>query len=386
MRNMLSSGSTARRAIGRFATVSLVGMSAMVGGVLTSVAVAHADSAGPDYAEASYVVNEDDTVTVTVEGTWRWERSKDCNIDRWGVGWAVDWNDETQAGNPVALLDSEMIDVGALEANDLNDADNAVHTDAERGCGEWIAEEMANVGTFGPISHTYAAGTESIDLCVVTYDLHLYHGGLKAADTVAGGSGRNKDNSVEYNYNDVPTCIPVHIDVEREVIETDVSIEKTTSDNSVVAGDSFTYTLTVTNNGDYAAADVEILDSVPSAFTVTGVTEGDFDCSVTGQDIDCDLASLDSADTASVTVSVTTAADAVVGVHTNTATVSTTTDGDNPDNNSDSVDVTVNSSAVNPPLPETGSSSPSVLFGAILASAAGAVALYVGRRRRGAQA
>ena len=76
MRNMLSSGSTARRAIGRFATVSLVGMSAMVGGVLTSVAVAHADSAGPDYAEASYVVNEDDTVTVTNNSdTYAWTGS-----------------------------------------------------------------------------------------------------------------------------------------------------------------------------------------------------------------------------------------------------------------------------------------------------------------------
>jgi len=390
MKNMRNSGLSARRAIGRVAAMSLVTMSAMVGGVLGTTAIANADSAGPDSAEAEYVVNEDDTVTVTVDGTWRWERSKDCNIDRYGTGWAVDWNDETQPGNPVARLDTadpdSMVDVGALEANDLNDADNAVHNDGVQGCGEWIADEMANVGTFGPISHTYPAGTESIDLCVVTYDLHLYRGDVKAADLIAGGSSRNKDNSLEDNYDDTRTCIPVHIDVEREAIETDVSIEKTTSDSSVVAGDSFEYTLTVTNNGEYAAETVEILDSVPVAFTIDGVTEGDFDCAVTDQDIDCDLAELAAGESASVTVSVTTADGATLGVHTNTATVSTTTAGDDPDNNSDSVDVTVNSSESNPPpLPETGSSSDGMLLAALLASVAGVTALVASRRRRDAK-
>jgi hypothetical protein len=81
------------------------------------------------------------TTTVTVTGEWLWStHHSDCNFNRAGVGFAVDWNDPTQPGNHVTFLDlngdgvitktlngPDDISVGAAAANERNPADNVVH-------------------------------------------------------------------------------------------------------------------------------------------------------------------------------------------------------------------------------------------------------------------
>jgi len=200
--------------------------SVLVGVVGISVAfaaVAWADAPGPVTIGGSAVRNADNTITVTLQGTWAWVRNNDCNEDRFAAGWAVDWNDANQPGNEVGELNGTTYDVGALAANSLNPQDNAVHyyADPPR-CGERNQADTQNEGNWGPLSHTYAANTESINVCVVTYDVHnekVEEGAdpaPKAEDLVAGGGTHNKDNSVESKQEDQPngqvcfaTTIPV---------------------------------------------------------------------------------------------------------------------------------------------------------------------------------
>lgn len=233
---------------------SLILTFAMVGVVL-------ADAGNPATVNAP-VLSGPNNLTVTLSGTWSWNRD---NCDRF-VGWAIDWDDPAAAGNRIATSDFY---VGTP-------TDNTVHT--AMNCGNPPGQS----GTWGPISHTYAqAGT--YQACAVIYDLHLetkktdkLNGAINASvttitldstsgiavgdilkiddeyltvvtvasatsltvqrgtngstaashsdnkdvstvtikdgDLVAGGSGRNDDNSVEKNYlKDQSGCAPVTI-------------------------------------------------------------------------------------------------------------------------------------------------------------------------------
>jgi hypothetical protein len=194
-------------------------MVGIVGISLAFAAVAWADAPGPVTIGGNAVRNADNTITVTLQGTWAWVRNNDCNDDRYAAGWAVDWNDQTQPGNEVGVLDSVTYDVGALQANSLNPADNAVHyyADPPR-CGVRNQADTENDGNWGPLSHTYPANTEAIHVCVVTYDIHEEgdSGQPKAEDLVAGGGTHNKDNSVESKQENQPngqTCFATDIPV-----------------------------------------------------------------------------------------------------------------------------------------------------------------------------
>lgn len=181
---------------------------------------------------ASVTVNPDGSQTVSVEGGWRWTTHEtDCNTDRFAVGWAVDWNDPDQPGNVVGTVDGVTVDVGAAAANGYNAADKAVHHylgPLPPRCGTFGPHGATsyNTGTWGPVVHTYGPGATDIRVCVVMYDIHNaggakggpkhgHHGpgpkhgpkgggaaptaGPKLGDLVAGGSGHNRDNSVQDN-------------------------------------------------------------------------------------------------------------------------------------------------------------------------------------------
>ena len=83
-------------------------------------------------------------VTLTVKGGWLWStHRKDCNADRAGVGFAVDWNDPKQPGNPIKVITFtenaqtvvEDVRVGTETKNDLNPQDNVVHPTPSSGTG-----------------------------------------------------------------------------------------------------------------------------------------------------------------------------------------------------------------------------------------------------------
>jgi hypothetical protein len=171
--------------------------------------MAKADSPDPVLPlSGSAVINTDGTKTLTVEGDWVWTtHHSNCNLNRFAVGWAMDWNDTTQPGNVVGTANSVSVDVGAAADNGRNPADNTVHhydgPNPPR-CGTYVNGRPE--GNWGPLSHTYPEGTQQFSVCVVTYDVHSGNKkgeapAPKDGDLVAGGSNHNGDNSVQSNKN-----------------------------------------------------------------------------------------------------------------------------------------------------------------------------------------
>ena len=169
--------------------------SVVVAGALAIPALALADSPNPTTLSASIATNANGTKTVTVSGTWDWT-AVTCNAtnDRKTVGFAIDWNDPDQPGNPVA----DGFDVGTLAANANNPADNLVHP--ANGSSFTVCNTLT--GAWGSLSHTYAANVSEFTMCVVMYDVHIKDGIATTGShsTQAGGLNHNIDNSIEENH------------------------------------------------------------------------------------------------------------------------------------------------------------------------------------------
>jgi hypothetical protein len=154
-----------------FAAISLL---------LVAAGVVSAGAGGPDPIQ----VHQTAPLTVSASGTWSWPELASASKLSY-AGFAIDWGDVT-SGNQV----------GPYHIGDGTPATNIVMqptTPAQGASGSW-----------GPVSHTYAkAGTYTV--CVIIYDL----GQVKPFKTTgyhslqAGGTGRNKDNSVDEKL-DVP--------------------------------------------------------------------------------------------------------------------------------------------------------------------------------------
>ncbi|MGH2635138.1 MAG: COG1361 S-layer family protein [Actinomycetota bacterium] len=99
----------------------------------------------------------------------------------------------------------------------------------------------------------------------------------------------------------------------------DVSITKSASAITVAPGGSFTYSVTVTNNGAAPAQSVVVTDTVPAGLTIGNVTGPN--CSVNGQTVTCNVGTLAAGASATITISVTATAQACPSVS-NTAHVS----------------------------------------------------------------
>ncbi|MDO5728377.1 MAG: DUF11 domain-containing protein [Actinomycetaceae bacterium] len=126
--------------------------------------------------------------------------------------------------------------------------------------------------------------------------------------------------------------------------EADVSVVKSASADSVVAGDQVTWTLDVTNAGPSLASAVEVTDSIPAGLTIDSASFDGTDCTVTGQDITCPVGDM-LVGTRTITVLTTVDASYTGEPIENTATVSSTTSDSNGDNNSDSATVKVTPAA-----------------------------------------
>jgi uncharacterized repeat protein (TIGR01451 family) len=106
----------------------------------------------------------------------------------------------------------------------------------------------------------------------------------------------------------------------------DLSITKTASESSVVAGGLLTYTLTVTNHGPSTSTEATITDTLPSGLTLTATSTSGASCN--GESvITCSFESIASGSSAVVTLT-TLVANADLGVLVNTATISTSTPQD----------------------------------------------------------
>lgn len=129
-----------------------------------------------------------------------------------------------------------------------------------------------------------------------------------------------------------------------------VTMSKTDSADPVRVGDSFTYTLNVSNAGPDAATSVVATDTVPANAQLLSATSSQGACGTAGQSVTCNLGTI--AASASATVTVTVRATAA-GVLTNSATASSSTTDPNPNDNTDTETTRVDSDAT-PPPPGTG--------------------------------
>ena len=165
----------------------LAGTASVALAMLAFASIATAHSAKP----ASISVTASN-LTIQVSGTWTWKAEPTDPLPSY-IGYAMSWGDVT-SGN----------DVGAYHIGDGTSATNVVlqpTTPAQGGSG-----------SFGPVTHAYAtAGTYQV--CVIMYDL----GETKPfpvtgqESLVAGGSSRNKDNSVDNGYDPGAQCATVQV-------------------------------------------------------------------------------------------------------------------------------------------------------------------------------
>lgn len=112
----------------------------------------------------------------------------------------------------------------------------------------------------------------------------------------------------------------------------DLAISKTDSPDPVAVGLNVTYTLTVTNNGPSNAVDVTVTDTLPSAVTHVSSTPSQGTCSYdsTNHKVTCNIGSITSGVSATVTIVVKTSTAGMIG---NTASVSGSVTDPNTSNN-----------------------------------------------------
>ncbi len=135
-----------------------------------------------------------------------------------------------------------------------------------------------------------------------------------------------------------------------------IKISKSASTTSPTVGQSFTFTLLVTNTGNGNATNVVATDVVPSNFTVTGATSNVGTASFSGNTVTANIGTLTAGQTATVTITVTANS---AGAAVNSArVVGTNVGGAVETNGSNTVNLTVGGIVVpNPPppnLPKTG--------------------------------
>jgi len=245
------------------------------------------------------------TTTLTVKGGWAWPTHKtDCNTDRAGAGYAIDWNDPNDAGY---ALGKTGVSVGSQNPHGFTgntDANVVQPTPSAKdpsnpaavrkvvtpsayaswggGCGKvstgtvigWqgggTAPSSFSQGYWGPISHTYVGPPSALpsQVCAVTYDVHKgktpasQPDGLgipgNAKEITAGGNGYNGDNSVEDN-GKTPAG-----NMCAAILLPGLQILKTADAPLVVAGDPIGFTVTVFNTGNSAVTGVTLNDVLPT--------------------------------------------------------------------------------------------------------------------------
>jgi uncharacterized repeat protein (TIGR01451 family) len=125
---------------------------------------------------------------------------------------------------------------------------------------------------------------------------------------------------------------------------TDLSMTKTDTADPVTVGDSFGYVLTVKNEGANDAADVITTDTLPSQVSYVSATPSAGTCQKAGSTITCDLGQVNSAASATVTITVKASRS---GTASNTASL-TSADDTNAANNVDTEATTINKKASTP--------------------------------------
>ena len=172
---------------------------------------------------------------------------------------------------------------------------------------------------------------------------------LRVTGTVNQGVTGSITNTARINYTDgLGNAFPqvTATDVDTITASSNLSITKTDSTDPENPGQSFVYTLTANNAGPSDATNVVVSDTVPSQYTVTGVTSPSGMCGNVGNAVTCTRPAFPSGAAAWViTVNVTVNAATPGGTYANTATVSATEADPTPANNTVNQNNTVRNTA-----------------------------------------
>jgi uncharacterized repeat protein (TIGR01451 family) len=126
----------------------------------------------------------------------------------------------------------------------------------------------------------------------------------------------------------------------------DLSVTNSASPNPVTAGNTITYTQSVTNNGQAAASTVSFTDPIPANTTLVSLAgPGTWTCTTTPAPPTCTITSLAANTTANFTLMVTVNAGVATGTITQTDSVTSSTGDPNSTNNSATASVGVADSA-----------------------------------------
>ncbi len=116
--------------------------------------------------------------------------------------------------------------------------------------------------------------------------------------------------------------------------QADLSVVKAATPDPFVAGEPFTYTVTVTNNGPFAATSVSVHDLVPDGLSSVGASGPGFNCVIVANSVTCTMPTLAVGASATLTITATVDADLAAGsALTNVATVSSATPDPTSSNN-----------------------------------------------------
>ena len=321
--------------------------------------------------------------TVTIKGGWAWPtHGKDCNTDRAGAGYAIDWNDPNDPGFPI---DNTGFSVGSQNPRGFStntDANVVQPTPSAKdpsnpaavrrvsspsdyknwggGCGEVSTGTVTggkgnppssfSQGYWGPISHTYVGSPASLpsQICAVTYDVHPGTAAAKTSDGLgipggekeitAGGNGANDDNSVEKNGQTPAGNVCAEIGITPPAApRIDLAVTKVGTPNPDTLPGDITWKMVVTNNGPSTATGVTTSDPVPAGNTFVSVSTTQGSCTG-GAVVSCSLGTI--AAGGSVTITLVTKP-STEGTQTNTVTVVGNETETNTSNNTASASVVV---------------------------------------------
>ena len=187
------------------------------------------------------------------------------------------------------------------------------------GAGGASLYDFENIGNLPPEAESmvrynqdYGAMLVTVDFTGVTYQFY------------------NADDTLIDEYTVTKNCA--------DYIFADLSLSKTGVGGSAVAGGTYDYVLTVTNDGPDNSSGGTISDTLPPGWSFSSDAGGD--CAPTSDGFECTVAALDVDESQSFTATVNVPADAPAGSATNTATVFGNEDT-NQDNDTDSATTTI---------------------------------------------
>ena len=125
----------------------------------------------------------------------------------------------------------------------------------------------------------------------------------------------------------------------------DISVTKVDSADPVVAGNGFSYTVTVSNAGPSDAASVSLTDVLPAGVVFVSATPTQGSCSELAGTVTCALGTIADGGSVDVVIAVTVPADTAAGTITNNASVSTSTTDPVAANDATSEDTAITTSA-----------------------------------------